>query len=87
MDDFLTRALAERRSLKQALRDLRAKYQSQPSGDLAKMIERLEAEIEHRASARRSNAGQPGEGKPFMTHQSIIRPTNSCRRKTPRKFS
>jgi hypothetical protein len=50
MDDFLTKALAERRSLEEALTDLRAKYQRQPSPDLARMIRELEAEVSYRRS-------------------------------------
>ena len=38
-------ALGQRRSLEQALADLRAKYSTQPNRDLARMIQQLETEI------------------------------------------
>jgi len=41
MIDLLTR----RRSLQDALADLRAKYEKHPNGELARMIEQLHAEI------------------------------------------
>lgn len=37
--------LTERRSLEDALADLRAKYEQRPTGELARMMEQLEAEI------------------------------------------
>jgi hypothetical protein len=37
--------LNEKRSLEAALADLRARYATRPSGELARMIEQLEAEI------------------------------------------
>jgi hypothetical protein len=37
--------LTEQRSLEAALADLRAQYEKRPSGELARMIEQLEAEI------------------------------------------
>jgi hypothetical protein len=37
--------LTHRRSLEGALADLRAKYEKHPSGELARMIEQLHAEI------------------------------------------
>lgn len=37
--------LTGRRSLERALADLRAQYEKRPSGELARMIEQLEAEI------------------------------------------
>ena len=58
MDDFLTKALAERRSLEQAVADLRAKYERQPSPDLARMIRELEAEISYRSRSRRNGKGR-----------------------------
>jgi hypothetical protein len=53
MNDFLAKALAERRSLEEALRDLRAKYERQPSPDLAEMTRQLESEISDRKAVRR----------------------------------
>jgi phage shock protein A len=52
MDDFIAKALAERRSLEKALKDLRAKYERQPNPDLAEMIRQLEVEISQRGFAR-----------------------------------
>jgi hypothetical protein len=52
MQDFLTNALAERRSLEKALADLRAKYKHRPSPDLAEMIRKLEQEIVYRKSQK-----------------------------------
>ncbi len=52
MDDFIAKALAERRSLEKALKDLRAKYERRPSPDLAEMIRQLELEISHRGFTR-----------------------------------
>jgi len=40
--------LTQRRSLEGALADLSAKYEKHPSGELARMIEQLHAEIEIR---------------------------------------
>jgi hypothetical protein len=40
--------IIERRSLEAALADLRAKYQQEPTPELARMIERLEAELARR---------------------------------------
>ena len=37
--------LNERRSLEEALADLRAQYERRPTGELVRMIEQLEAEI------------------------------------------
>jgi hypothetical protein len=51
MDDFITRVLAGRRPLKKALKDLRAKYEREPSVSLAEMIRQLEVEIAHREEA------------------------------------
>jgi hypothetical protein len=50
MNDFMTRALAGRRTLEKVLVDLRAKYRCMPSTRLARMIRRLEAEISFRDS-------------------------------------
>lgn len=84
MDDFITKALAERRSLKEALTDLRAKYQRRPSRELAEMIRHVEAEISHREMARRrekqaspdmSQISHPlGERNGTMTRQKANRP-------------
>jgi len=52
MDDFIAKALAERRSLEKALKDLRAKYERRPSPDLAEMIRQLELEVSHRGFTR-----------------------------------
>jgi hypothetical protein len=38
MDEFFDKALADRRSLEQALSDLRAIYVRRPGADLAEMI-------------------------------------------------
>jgi hypothetical protein len=46
--DIIGRAMRERRSIEQACADLRAKYERQPTAALARMIERLEAEIAER---------------------------------------
>ena len=48
MPDQIGRALSERRSLEEALADLRAKYNGRPTPDLARMIQQLEAEIAER---------------------------------------
>jgi hypothetical protein len=45
MVDQLDRTIKGRRSMEEALADLRAKYQQQPSFGLARMIQQLEAEI------------------------------------------
>jgi hypothetical protein len=45
MVDQLDRTIKGRRSMEEALADLRAKYQQQPSFELARMIQQLEAEI------------------------------------------
>jgi hypothetical protein len=49
--DIIGRAMRERRSIEQACADLRAKYERQPTAALARMIERLEAEIAERRGA------------------------------------
>ena len=41
----MTELLTRRRSLEGALADLRVKYEKHPSGELARMIEQLHAEI------------------------------------------
>jgi hypothetical protein len=43
--DGLDEAMRERRSMEEALADLRAKYEKHPSATLARMIQHLEAEI------------------------------------------
>jgi len=43
------------RSMEQALADLVAKYQKQPSPELARMIRQLEVEIAERKGIRRSD--------------------------------
>jgi hypothetical protein len=45
MATFIDRVLAERRTLRQALADLRAKYEKSPDPELADMIRHAEAEI------------------------------------------
>jgi hypothetical protein len=45
---FIEKALSQRRSLEQALADLVAKQQREPSPELARMVELLRAEIELR---------------------------------------
>jgi hypothetical protein len=50
MGTFIDRVLAERRSLEQALADLRAKYEHGRDPDLAHMIRHGEAEILDRTS-------------------------------------
>jgi hypothetical protein len=52
MIDDLDEAMRERRSIEEALADLRAKYEKQPSRDLARMIRQLEAEIAERKRPR-----------------------------------
>jgi hypothetical protein len=65
MDDFIARVLAGRRPLKKALKDLRAKYQREPSVGLAEMIRQLEAEIVHRDAAtdKKSRTKHPVKAK------------------------
>jgi hypothetical protein len=85
MDDFITKALAERRSLEEALADLRARYQRRPRPDLAKMIRQFEAEISYRKLTSRNSkhalVDKPralhaiGGRKEFMTHQRVTRST------------
>jgi hypothetical protein len=45
-------ALQSRRSLEQALADLRAKYTREPSPDIERMIKGLESEIDGRQSPK-----------------------------------
>ena len=52
MNEFFDKALNERRSLQQALADLRAGYQRRPSYELGEMIQNVEAEIAERDAAR-----------------------------------
>jgi hypothetical protein len=48
MTGFIEKTLNDRRTLEKALADLLAKYQREPSPQLARMIELLRAEIELR---------------------------------------
>jgi hypothetical protein len=50
MATFIDRVLAERRTLQQALADVRAKYEREREPDLAQMILHGEAEILERTS-------------------------------------
>jgi len=50
--DIIGRELRERRSMEQACADLRAKYEKQPTPQLARMIEQLQAEIGIRQGTR-----------------------------------
>ena len=52
MGTFIDRVLAERRSLEQAIADLRAKYERDRDPDLAEMIRHGEAEILDRESRK-----------------------------------
>ena len=45
--------LLERRTLQDAMADLRAQYEKRPSGDLARMVQQLEAEIAIRKNPAR----------------------------------
>jgi hypothetical protein len=45
MVDRIEKALRNRRSLENALAELEAKYETQPSTELARMMEQLRAEI------------------------------------------
>ena len=54
MASFIDRVLAERRTLEQAVADLRAKHLHEPDRDLAEMIRHGDAEIADR-NARRLN--------------------------------
>jgi len=49
METVITMVLKKRRSLERALDDLRAKLDSEPDADLARMVAQLEAEIAERA--------------------------------------
>lgn len=48
--DPLELAVVEERSIEQACSELRAKYQRQPTAALARMLDRLQAEIATRKS-------------------------------------
>ena len=48
MATFIDRVLTERRTLQQALADIRARYEKSHDPDLAKMLQHGEAEIIHR---------------------------------------
>jgi hypothetical protein len=52
MDTTITLILKKRRSLEQALADMRAKFRLQPEPDLARMIEHLDAEVGERRSSK-----------------------------------
>jgi hypothetical protein len=45
VDDEFEEAMRKRRSMEEALADLRATYEKRPSRDLARMIQQLQAEI------------------------------------------
>jgi hypothetical protein len=51
MATFIDRVLSERRTLKKALADIRAKYENSPDPELADMIRHAEAEILDRERA------------------------------------
>jgi len=61
MGNFIDRVLTERRTLQQALADLRVKYNREHDPDLAAMIRHGEAEIldRQRSLARLQLAGSP----------------------------
>ena len=50
--DPMELASHEHRSIEQACADLRAKYDKRPTATLARMVERLEAEIAERAKPK-----------------------------------
>jgi hypothetical protein len=52
MATFIDRVLSERRTLQQALADIRAKYENIPDPELADMIRHAEAEILDRERAK-----------------------------------
>ena len=56
--NFITHILAERRSLKKALKDLREKYKAAPSAGLAEMIHQLELELSHREAHKNKTTGR-----------------------------
>jgi hypothetical protein len=49
----MTEVSTEQRTMQAALADLRARYERQPRGDLARMVQQLEAEIAIRKKAGR----------------------------------
>jgi response regulator RpfG family c-di-GMP phosphodiesterase len=53
MASFIDRVLAERRTLEQALADIRAKHDREPDPDLVNMIRHGEAELLDRMNFRR----------------------------------
>jgi hypothetical protein len=55
MIDDLNEAMRERRSIDEALADLRATYEKRPSRDLARMIQQLQAEIVIRKRSERED--------------------------------
>ena len=56
--NFITQVLAERRSLRKALKDLREKYKAAPSAGLADMIHQLEIELSHREGHKNKTTGR-----------------------------
>lgn len=50
MSSFIDRVIADRRTLHQALAEIRAKYEKSGDPDLAKMVRHAEAEIIERES-------------------------------------
>ncbi len=57
MTDFTERVMRDRRSLEEALNDLRRKYAREPTPELERTIQELEMEIERR---RRSSSSTEG---------------------------
>ena len=56
MIDGIEKAINRRRSLESALAELEAKYQRQPSPELARMMEQLKAEIATRQQRAKTAA-------------------------------
>ena len=52
--------LQEKRTLDGALADLRDQYEKRPTGDLARMVQQLEAEIAIRKNPARSTKAERG---------------------------
>ena len=59
MATFIDRVLADRRTLEQAVADIRAKHEREPDPDLADMIRHGEAEILDRGTSRPLYEDQP----------------------------
>jgi hypothetical protein len=57
MATFIDRVIADRRTLRQALADIRAKYENTGDPDLAEMIRHGEAEITERESKLPAEVG------------------------------